>query len=226
MEKTNFKNLGLIIIAVSVVLFSISFLLSAKSFSKQGSYVEVKGLAEKIVKSDVAIWSMNFEIKSNDVDSLYASIEKDTETIKAFLIEKGFDKDEINVAPINVYQDTYKEALYRYNANVQMSIYTDKVDLARSSSQDTLSLIKKGVTINYNNISFDFTDLNTIKPQMLTEAIANAKDSAIQFAQEAGSEITGISRGNQGVFSINDKDPGSPEYKKVRVVSTLRFLLK
>jgi hypothetical protein len=27
-------------------------------------------------------------------------------------------------------------------------------------------------------------------------------------------------------FDITDKDPGSPEYKKIRVVSTLRFLLK
>jgi len=35
-----------------------------------------------------------------------------------------------------------------------------------------------------------------------------------------------VSRGNQGVFDITDKDPGSPEYKKIRVVSTLRFLLK
>lgn len=226
MEKTNFKNLGLIIIASSVVVFSLVFFIAAKNFSKQGSYVEVKGLAEKIVKADIAIWSMNFDIKSNSIDTLYSDIEKNTNTVKEFLISKGFESGEINVAPINVYQDTYKDALFRYNANIQISVYTNKVDLARASSQDTLSLIKKGVTINYNNISFDFSDINSIKPEMLTEAIDNARTSALQFAKEAGSQIVGISRGNQGVFSITDKDPGSPEYKKVRVVSTLRFLLK
>ena len=61
---------------------------------------------------------------------------------------------------------------------------------------------------------------------MLAEAIKNARTSADQFAAESGTSIGGISRGNQGVFDITEKDPASPEFKKIRVVSTLRFLLK
>ena len=53
------------IAAIVFLIFSIIFLISAQSFSDQGSYVEVKGLSEKIVKADVAIWSINFEVKSN-----------------------------------------------------------------------------------------------------------------------------------------------------------------
>jgi len=60
---------------------------------------------------------------------------------------------------------------------------------------------------------------------MLAEAIQNARVSAQQFADNAGSSIGGIARGNQRVFDITDKDPASPEFKKIRVVSTLRFLL-
>ena len=56
-------------------------------------------------------------------------------------------------------------------------------------------------------------------------AIKNAKDTAAQFAKESSSRLGGVARGNQGVFDITDKDPGSPEFKKIRVVSTLRFLL-
>lgn len=227
MEDTTTKkfNTGIIIVGVALVLFSFSFFLSARNFSKQGSYVEVKGLAERIVKADIAIWSINFEVKSNNVDELYSNIEKNTNSIKSFLIEKGFEASEINVAPVNVYQDTYRDALFRYNSNISLSVYTKKVDLIRSASQDTLSLIKKGVTMNQNYITFEFSDINSIKPEMLSEAIANAKTTAEQFADKSGSKIVGISRGNQGVFDITEKDPGSPEYKKVRVVSTLRFLL-
>ena len=61
---------------------------------------------------------------------------------------------------------------------------------------------------------------------MLAEAIKNAKASAMQFAQESGAKLGSVTRGNQGVFDITEKDPGSPEYKKIRVVSSLRFLLK
>lgn len=222
----NIKSYSVWIISAVLLVFSVVFFFSAQAFSDQGSYVEVKGLSEKIVKADVAIWSINFDVKSNNIDSLYADIEKNTLTIKSFLTEKGFEASEINVAPVNIYQDTYKDALFRYNAYIQLSVYTKKVDLVRATSKETLALVKKGVTLSQNSIDFQFSDINSIKPEMLAEAIKNARASALQFAEESGSRLGSVSRGNQGVFDITDKDPGSPEYKKIRVVSTLRFLLK
>lgn len=228
MENT--KNNKFIFIGLAIIVFSllisVAFFISAKDFSKQGSYVEVKGLSEKIVKADTAIWSMSFEVKSNNIDTLYSDIEKNITTIKTFLTEKGFEASEINVAPVNIYQETYKDAAFRYNSMNQVSVYTKKVDLAKSTSNETLLLVKRGVVLNQNNISFEFSDLNSIKPEMLAEAIKNARDTASQFANNSGSLVGSVTRGNQGVFDITDKDPGSPEYKKIRLVSTLRFLLK
>jgi len=222
----NIKNHSGWVIGVVLLIFSVVFFLSAQNFSKQGSYVEVKGLSEKIVKADVAIWSVSFDTKSNNVDTLYSDIEKNIATIKSFLTTKGFEDSEINVAPVNIYQDTYQGSLFRYNSNVQLSVYTKKVDLVRSASKDTLVLIKNGVSINQNSISFEFSDINSIKPEMLAESIKNAKDTAEQIAKESGTTLGNLHRGNQGVFSITDKDPGSPEYKKIRLVSTLSFLIK
>ncbi len=221
----NLKNYGVLIFGGVCLIFSLVFFFSAKNFSDQGKYVEVKGLSEKIVKADVAIWSLNFDVKSNDIDSLYANIDKNTKAVQAFLVTKGFDASEINVAPVNIYQDTYKDALFRYNSTTQLSVYTKKVDLVKSASKETLALVKEGVTLNQNSIEFQFSDINSVKPEMLAEAIKNAKTSAQQFATESGSRLGGVSRGNQGVFDITHKDPGSPEFKKIRVVSSLRFLL-
>jgi len=226
----NIKNNKFLFISGAVIVFSIlisgAFYISAKDFSKQGSYVEVKGLSEKIVKADTAIWSLSFEVKSNNIDTLYSDIEKNITAIKTFLTEKGFEASEINVAPVNIYQDTYKDAAFRYNSNNQVSVYTKKVDLAKATSNETLLLVKRGVVLNQNYISFEFSDINSIKPEMLTDAIKNARDTAAQFAVNSGSTVGSVTRGNQGVFDITDKDPGSPEYKKIRLVSTLRFLLK
>ncbi len=224
--NNSMKGKALLVIGIVLFIFAVVFFFAARDFSKQGSYVEVKGLSERIVKSDTAIWSLNFEVKSNNIDTLYSDIEKNISTIKAFLKEKGFEDSEINVAPVNIYQDTYKDAAYRYNSNNQLSVYTKKVDLAKKASNDTLLLIKGGVVLNQNSIYFEFSDLNSIKPEMLAEAIKNARETANQFAENSGASIGSIARGNQGVFDISDKDQGSPEFKKVRVVSSLRFLLK
>lgn len=221
-----FKNNWMLLVSCALVLGAAVFFFSARNFSKQGEYVEVKGLSEKIVKADTAIWAMTFDVKSNSIDALYADTEKNISSIKSFLIQKGFEESEISIAPNNIYQDTYKEAAFRYNSTNNVSVYTKKVDLAKTASNETLNLVKAGVILSQNNISFEFSDLNSIKPDMLAEAIKNAKETAAQIAENAGTSIGKVSRGNQGVFDITNKDPGSPEYKKIRLVSTLRFLLK
>lgn len=226
MNIETLKNNWIIVLGTGIILFAVLFFFAAQNFSKQGSYVEVKGLSERIVKADTAIWSMSFEVKSNSVEDLYASIEKNIGTIKSFLKSKGFEDSEINVAPVNIYQDTYRDAAFRYNATNQVSVYTKKVDLAKSTSNETLFLVKNGVVLNQNYITFEFSDINSIKPDMLADAISNARETAKQFARNAKSSLGSVTRGNQGVFDITDKDPGSPEYKKIRLVSTLRFLLK
>lgn len=215
-----------VIAGLSLVLAAGVGYLAAGKFSSQGKYVEVKGLSERIVKADTAIWPINIESRSSNIDTLYQEIERSIAIVEEFLLDQGFAAEEINVAPINVYQDTYQGAQYRYNANVQMSVYTAKVDLVRSASEQTLDLIRRGVVISGNYIDFQFNDLNSIKPEMLGEAIENARVSAEQFAGQSGTRLGRISRANQGVFSISEKDPASPEYKNVRVVSTLRYLLK
>jgi len=228
MNTTDIKKIissSKFLIAICIIICALVFLVSAQGFSNQGKYVEVKGLSERVVKADRAIWSLGFDVKSNDVNELYSTIETNTQAIETFLKEQGFTEEEISTAPVSVYQDTYRDALYRYNASVQMSVYTNNVDLLRSASEKTLPLIRKGIIFNNSYINFEFTDLNSIKPAMLAEAIDNAKVSAQQFANDAEASLGDISRANQGVFSITEKDPGSPEYKNVRVVSTLRFML-
>lgn len=220
------KDNWVLVVSGALVVCAVAFFISAQNFSEQGKYVEVKGLSEKIVKADTAIWAMTFEVKSNSIDTLYSETEKNIRSIKAFLLKKGFEEAEISIAPVNIYQDTYKEAVFRYNSTNRVAVYTKKVDLAKSASNETLMLVKEGVVLSQNSISFEFSDLNSIKPDMLAEAIKNARETASQFAKNSGSSVGEVSRGNQGVFDITDKDPGSPEYKKIRLVSTLRFLLQ
>ena len=68
MEKIKNNKLIFIsaVVLVVALIVSITLFTSSHDFSKQGSYVDVKGLSERIVKADTAIWSLSFDIKSND----------------------------------------------------------------------------------------------------------------------------------------------------------------
>jgi hypothetical protein len=73
--------------------------------------------------------------------------------------------------------------------------------------------------------------LNSLKPPMIKEATARAREAAAQFAQDSRSELAGIKRASQGVFEIlpRDQAPGISEEsqiaKTVRVVSTVEYYL-
>ena len=77
-----------------------------------------------------------------------------------------------------------------------------------------------------NNIRYDFTGLTDIKPEMVQEAMQNARATAEQFAKDANTRLGGIITASQGQFSIDDRDANTPYIKKVRVVNTVEYSIK
>ena len=72
-------------------------------------------------------------------------------------------------------------------------------------------LLQKGIVLSANpgqGLTYQFTGLNSIKPDMITEATRNARAAATRFAADSGSKVGSIRQANQGVFSILGADPG------------------
>jgi uncharacterized protein len=61
----------------------------------------------------------------------------------------------------------------------------------------------KGIVLSGNpgqSLAYKFTGLNSIKPDMITEATRNARVAADRFASDSGSKVGAIRQANQGVF--------------------------
>jgi hypothetical protein len=61
-------------------------------------YVTVKGLVERNVKSDLAIWPLSYKEAGDDLSLLYAKAEADKKTILQFLDQQGMQSSEIELA--------------------------------------------------------------------------------------------------------------------------------
>jgi uncharacterized protein len=74
--------------------------------------------------------------------------------------------------------------------------------------------------------------LSTLKPTVIADATARAREAAEQFARDSYSDLGAIRQASQGVFEIlpSDQAPGITEEsqiaKAVRVVSTIDYYLK
>ena len=197
--------------------------------------VTVKGLSEREVPANIAIWPIKFSEAGNDLNSLFSKIQRNNSLIIQFLKNKGFDDREISVSAPAIldkqaqgYTDPNR-IKFRYSGSSTITVYSDNVDSVRKTMKKLVELGKEGIAISgqdYNSkTEFLFTRLNEIKPEMIEEATKNARKVAERFAKDSDSKLGKIKHARQGQFSINNRDSNTPYIKKVRVVSTVEYYL-
>jgi hypothetical protein len=230
---------GLVVVGASLLLgfIALGWLLGnyAMRVKKLDRTVVVKGLSEREVRADVAIWPLTIQEASNDLDALFGSVQRKNTLITAFLGNHGIAADAITVGAPAVtdrhaqsYGDTGNIA-YRYTASSTVTVYSTDVDAVRKAMGDVISLGQKGVALSgegyQGQTQFQFTGLSKLKPEMIEEATKNARAVAEKFAEDSESRLGKIRSAQQGQFSIEDRDSTTPHIKKVRVVSTVEYHL-
>lgn len=196
--------------------------------------VDVKGLCEKEVKADKAIWPISYKIMGENLQDIYNQINKNNDIIVAFLKEGGIAEDEISISSPKISDKLANEygnndRLYRYVTTNVITVCTKDVDKVLSLMKTQSSLIKKGITISANDwenpIEFKFEGLNELKPEMVEEATKNARETAEKFAKDSDSKLGKIKTASQGTFTINNRDSNTPEIKIVRIVTYVTYYL-
>jgi hypothetical protein len=201
-------------------------------------YVTVKGLAESLVKADLAVWPLRVTATGNDLAKVQSQIDGDLATITRFLTGHGIEAEAIQPQRVEV-TDLLAQPYRpegagdnRFIVAQTVIVRTGQVDRVAELNRATGELVRQGVVLaDAGGPSYLFTRLNEIKPGMLAAATRNARAAAEQFAADSGSEIAEIRRASQGLFEILARDPApglsEPNQldKQIRVVSTVEYRL-
>ncbi len=207
-------------------------------------FVTVKGVSEREVKADLALWPLNLSVTDNDLTSAQATLGRNTDHVLRFLARHDIDTSLVELQGFRV-TDLLAQRYggdpgyrSRFIISQTMMVRSDDPDRILAASQAMGELVEAGVVLSSGEEwgpggpTFLFTNLNDLKPEMIGEATAKAREAAEQFAEDANSRISGIRRANQGVFVIlpRDQAAGVAEqnqlFKTVRVVSTIEYLLQ
>lgn len=215
-------------------------------FKSEVRTVKVKGLVEKEVKADQAIWTLLFRRAGENLRDAHTKISTDKKSTIAFLKNQGFKDSEITIQPTKIldklardYDSGQTNERYRYVVTSSIRVTTTNVDLVTKALGATEKLLKSGVLLDAQmegiaNPRYNFTKFNDLRPQLLAEATKNARSTAQQFAADSGAKVGKIRYANQGtiqIFGSNGNDesayysPTSTPVKKIRVVSTFEFEL-
>lgn len=204
-------------------------------FVNKDRIVTVKGLAEREVPADKVTWPLMYKDIGDNPAVIYSNMEKKNAAIVGFLKANGISEEEISIAPpeiIDMQAERYgnQNISYRYNATSVITVTSRQVEKVRKLMSEQAELMKQGIAItggDYRyNVTYEFTGLNDIKPQMVEEATKNARSVAEKFATDSGSRLGKIRNASQGQFSITDRDANTPYIKNVRVVTTVNYYLR
>lgn len=204
-------------------------------------YVTVKGVAEREVNADVALWPIRFVATGSTLEEAQTKAGRSREAIMAFLKLQAIEQDAVELQRLdvtdsraNAYQPNQVEQ--KFIIHQTLMVRTADIDKIRQAAQGVSELVDSGVVLSsdygQSGPTYLFTGLNDIKPEMIAEATSAAREAANQFAKDANAELGGLRRANQGVFQIlaRDQAPGIMEgqqpMKTVRVVSTVQYYLR
>jgi hypothetical protein len=201
--------------------------------------VTVRGVSERDVTANLATWSVDFSHQGTELGPVQQSVDEQARTIRAFFERAGFKPDEISDSDISLSREQFKDkdgkpvGPERLTVNRSIQLRTNDVMRARAAYARQAELLRDGVELSRTNITYTFTKLNALKPEMIAEANRNARLSADQFAHDSGAAVGRIKTASQGYFSVGPRDGeecddctasgGSSPFQKVRVVTTIDY---
>lgn len=197
----------------------------------------VRGLAERRVKSNIAYWTMGYSVatdKKSQIKSLYARSEAARDLIISELLGGGLIQSEITSGVVNYHTQDFRDRQQklidqRHTLHGIIEVEATDVDRVKHLRAELNKLIAQGIDLENNAPRYLFTQLNDIKPAMLRDATTNARIAANEFADNAGVSVGSIKSARQGNFNIRDvgasyADDGKID-KIVRVVTSVDFYL-
>lgn len=235
------KVLVSVVLGVSLIIAASLLRDGLKELRTGDRYVTVKGVAEKEVTADLALWPIRFAASGDTLEAAREQARSSRDGVMAFLSLQAISEDAVELQRLDVV-DTQANPYQQENGarkviiNQVLMVRTEEVDKVRQAAQNVSDLVDSGVILSSDygptGPTYLFTGLNRIKPEMISEATAAARESAHQFARDAEAELGGLRRANQGVFQIlaRDQAPGvtaeQQPFKTVRVVSTFDYYLE
>ena len=232
MKQTNI--IASVVLAAGLLALGLCVRSGLNSFTDRQRVVDVKGLAEREVNANLVTWPIMFKEVGNDLPTVYQRVTAVNNQIVDFLVANGLSQDEISIGAPKV-QDLQTDRYntnplpYNYAVTSVVTVSSSKVKQVHSLINRQGELFSKGIAIisDYSTtITYDFTDLNSIKPEMIAEATQNAREAAKKFADDSDSRLGKIKTARQGQFSIEDRDATTPYIKKVRAVTSLTYFLE
>lgn len=207
-------------------------------YLKSNNIVHTKGLVEQVVKSDTGSVNISVSFVGNEIEELLKQATACQKELRIFLTQNRIQNSEISEKAIDMtdkhkdfipskYQTSPAKDRYEVKCNFSIrSLEVEKIDnLYKKSGEFITSTLKVGnADVRVFGPHYEYTKLENIRAEMISESTKSARKIADQFAKDSECTVGKISWADQG--SVQLIDIGDGLTKTARIVSYVNFLLR
>src|SRR6478672_8255429 len=205
--------LGSAAIAVAIIIATIIggwFFVKGK---RGDQTITVTGSARKRIKSDLVVWRAGISYQAPVLSEAYRSLSEAVPRVKAYLVGKGIAENQITVSSIasqtlhgKTSDGQETSEVTGYSLRQELSVRSNDVDKIEKIARESTELINQGILIESLAPEYSYTQLGSLKIEMLAEAAKDAKVRAEQIAKSTGSSIGSVRTARMGVLQITPAD--------------------
>lgn len=174
--------------------------------------IVVTGSARVEAVADNAVWTLSVSLSRPRVADAVAKVGSDVDAVTKYLTDGGIPSAALTLGPVSTYgQEEYVNGnstgrILNYRASRDITVRTKDVQLVSNLSQSIGNILQTGVNVNNYGPQYYISTLAELRPQLLEEAMKDAKVRAESITKAVGSRVGVVTGVRSGVFQVTTPD--------------------
>ena len=174
--------------------------------------ITVTGSAKTTATADNVVWTLNVALSSQLVADAVRKVGADVDAVSEYLTKGGIPADALTLGAVSSYANEEWQngnstgRILSYRASRDITVRTSDVQLVYRLSQGIGSLLQNGVNVNNYGPQYYISTLSDLRPQLLEEAMKDAKTRAVAITKAVGGSVGAVQSVKSGVFQVTTPD--------------------
>jgi hypothetical protein len=180
--------------------------------SRTDNGITVTGSAKTTATADNAVWTLNVALSRPLVADAVKKVGSDVDAVTEYLTKGGIPADALTLGAVSTYANEEWQngnntgRILSYRASRDITVRTNNVQLVYTLSQGIGSLLQTGINVNNYGPQYYISTLPDLRPQLLEEAMKDAKTRAVAITKAVGGSVGAVQSVKSGVFQVTTPD--------------------
>ena len=180
--------------------------------SRSSDGITVTGSAKISATADNAVWVLNVNLSAPAVSTAVKKVDSDVAALSEYLIKAGIPSDALTLGAVSTYANeefsngNATGRILSYRANREVTVRSKDVELISKLSQGIGTLLATGINVNNYGPAYYISNLPELRPQLMAEAMKDAKVRAEALTKAVGGDIGALVNVKAGPIQITTPD--------------------